>query len=174
MRMSGTVIALVAMAAAVWFSGLALADPPAGDPYAALRLYDGKWDLVPADSTQKPTHLENRCAKTGLFFACEQAVDGKSVALVVFLPVKNTGGNGQEYRTDALSADAGAPGDWSTLTIDGARWVYAWKDVKDGKRTYWRNINVFSGPDAIHFEIQRSDDGAAWTTRQSGDERRIK
>jgi hypothetical protein len=174
MRVSGTVVALMAMAAAVWSPRPALADSPANDPYAALRLYDGKWDLVPADSTQKPTHLVNHCAKTGSFFACEQVVDGKSVALVVFLPLENTGGNGQEYRTDALLADASAPGDWSTLTIVGSRWVYAWEDRKDGKKTYWRNINVFSGPDAIHFEIQRSDDGAAWTTRQSGDERRVK
>jgi hypothetical protein len=121
MRISGTVVALVAMTAVVCASRLALADPSANDPYAALRLYDGKWDLVPADSTKKPTHLKNRCTKTGLFFACEQEVDGKSVALVVFLPVKKTGGNAQEYRTNALSADAGAPGDWSTLTIDGSR-----------------------------------------------------
>ena len=49
----------------------------AADPYAPLRLYDGKWDLVPATNGKpadpvhtEQVHLENRCAKVGDFFAC--------------------------------------------------------------------------------------------------------
>jgi hypothetical protein len=173
MKISATLAALVAVVAVAVGSRCALAEP-SGDPYASLRLYEGKWDVVPSGSTKEPTHLENRCAKTGLFFACEQVVNGKTAALVVFLPLRKAAGGGQEYRTEALSADADAPGDWSTLTIDDGHWVYAWKRVSEGKTTYWRTINVFTGPDAIHFEVQRSDDGQAWTTRDSGDERRIK
>src|ERR1035441_8341899 len=58
----------------------------ATDPYAPLRLYDGKWDLLPA-SGDKPgatVHIENRCAKVGEFFACNQIVNGKNMALVIF------------------------------------------------------------------------------------------
>jgi hypothetical protein len=50
----------------------AKANSPASDPYAPLRLYDGKWDVVPA-SDGKPAdtvHIENHCAKVGDFFAC--------------------------------------------------------------------------------------------------------
>jgi hypothetical protein len=42
--------------------------------------------------------LVNHCAKTGVFFACEQVVDGKTADLVVFLPRGATGGT-QHYRT---------------------------------------------------------------------------
>ena len=44
----------------------------ASDPYAPLRLYDGKWDLVPAsaDKPGEPVHMEDLCAKAGEFFVC--------------------------------------------------------------------------------------------------------
>lgn len=43
----------------------------ADDPYAALQLYDGKWLVMPSDGPKEGVRLENHCAKTGLFFACE-------------------------------------------------------------------------------------------------------
>ncbi|MEO9096949.1 MAG: hypothetical protein ABI346_02100 [Candidatus Baltobacteraceae bacterium] len=144
------------------------------DPYAALRLYEGTWDLVPDGPGKANVRLENHCAKTGLFFSCEQIVDTKSVALVVFLPVGGPAGSTQEYRTDALLTDGSAPREWGKLTIEGDRWVYRSQDTENGKQVYWRTANVFTGTDRIHFEVARSDDGANWTTQHSGDERRVK
>ena len=142
----------------------------ADDAYAPLKLYDGAWTVVSSDG--KTTHLENHCARTGLFFACEQVVNGKPAALVVFLPQGRTG-EGQTYRTQALTTDAGPPHPWYHLTIDGDRWVYAASagDDKDHP-LHERTLNQFTGPDRIHFDVQTSKDGKTWTTTLSGDERR--
>ena len=93
-----------------------------GDPYAPLRLYDGKWEVTPNGTEKKTDHIDNNCAKTGLSFACEQVVNGKTGGLMVFLPVGKTSDGAQEYRTEVLAPDASTPGEWSKLTIDGDTW----------------------------------------------------
>jgi hypothetical protein len=60
------------------------------DPYAPLKLYDGSWEVKVSLPEPKTDHLENHCARTGLFYACEQVANGKTGALVVFLPVGKT------------------------------------------------------------------------------------
>ena len=148
----------------------------ATDPYAPLRLYDGKWDLLPA-SGDKPgatVHIENRCAKVGEFFACNQIVNGKNMALVIFLPTHPSGSSGYAYHNQALGVEDGGSGSWGNLEIVGDRWVYSSDETDHGKKIYHRTINVFSGSDKIHFEVQWSEDGANWTTKMSGDEARAK
>jgi hypothetical protein len=148
----------------------------ASDPYAPLRLYDGKWDVVLA-SDGKPAdtaHIENHCAKVGDFFACNQFMNGKNMALVVMLPSHPLDNGGYAYRNQALRADGDGPGTWGKLEIVGDRWVYSNDGTDNGKKTYWQTINLFSGPDKIHFEVQKSDDGVKWTTTMSGDEARAK
>jgi|SRR5271165_2477812 len=153
--------------------GSARSSSVADDPYAPLRLYNGKWQIVDGDS-KAPKQIENHCSQTGLFFACEQILDGKTAALVVFLPFAKTAKGGEEYRTQVLMPDAKTPGDWNKLTIEGEQWMYTWESTESGKKVFWRNVNTFSGPDKIHFEIQSSADGATWETKQSGEERRVK
>ena len=146
----------------------------AEDPYAPLRLYDGKWDIAPSEGEKEVKRIENHCVKTGLFFMCEQMVADKTSGLLVVLPVVKLANGGEEYRTQGLTPDASPPGDWGKLTIEGERWVYSWEDTVNGKKVYGRNINTFHGPDKIHFEIQSSDDGSTWTSKKSGDEQRVK
>jgi hypothetical protein len=148
----------------------------ANDPYAPLRLYDGKWDVIMASSGKAAdaVHLENRCAKVGEFFACDQIVNGKNTALVVFLPVGPLEKSGYAYRNQGLSVEGGGSGGWGDLEIVGDRWVYSSEETDNGKKIYHRIVNVFSGSDKIHFEVQRSDDGAKWATTMSGDEARAK
>jgi len=148
----------------------------ATDPYAPLRLYDGKWDVPPAsgDKTAETVHIENHCAQVGKFFACNQFVNGKNMALVVFLPTHPTENGGYAYRNQALRPEGDDPNSWGSLEIVGDRWVYSSEATDKGKKTYWRTTNVFSGPDKIHFEVQGSDDGVKWTTNMSGDEVRAK
>jgi len=146
----------------------------ADDPYAPLKLYDGKWDVMMTSAGKDVTRLEDHCVKTGLFFECEQVVDGKPRALVVFLPFAKTSTGGEEYRTQVLRPDATTPGNWEKLTIEGDRWVYSWETTESGKKLHWHNINTFSGPDKIHFEIQSSEDEKTWKTQNSGDEQRVK
>jgi len=161
--------ALLAGAAAVGRGGAAI-----DDPYAPLRLYDGKWSMLPSGDATESVHIENHCTKTGLFYVCEQVVNGKPEALVVFLPIAKTTTGGEEYRMQALIADASPAGEWSKLTIEGEKWVYAWESSDGGKKIQWRNVNTFTGTDKIHFEVQRSDDGNTWKMQKSGDEQRGK
>ena len=140
------------------------------DPYEPLKLYDGSWEVKVSLPEPKVDHLENHCARTGLFYACEQVVNGKTGALVVFLPVGKTSKGAQEYRTQGLMADASAAGEWGHLVIDGDTWIYTW-DNSDAKKTvHWRNTNHFSGKEKIHFEVQNSEDGTNWKTQMAGDE----
>jgi hypothetical protein len=148
----------------------------ATDPYAPLRLYDGKWDVQPAsgDKQAEPVHIENHCAEVGEFFACNQFVNGKNMALVVFLPTHPLENGGYAYRNQALRPESSDPSFWGNLEIVGDRWVYSSDETDKGKKIYWRTTNVFFGRDKIHFEAQRSDDGVNWTTNLSGDEARAK
>ena len=116
-------------------------------------------------------HIANHCERTGVFFVCEQMINGKSEDLVVFLP---TGVSGTTfiYKTAGLSVSGEAPGDWGKLEIQGERWTYSSEDTEKDAKVYWRTINLFSGPDKIHFEVQRSNDGATWETKRTGEERR--
>ena len=79
------------MVSAILFEGFVIArgqnKTVADDPYGPLRLYDGKWNIKTSDAEKNEMQVENHCTRTGLFFACEQVVKGKSEALVVFLPV---------------------------------------------------------------------------------------
>jgi hypothetical protein len=148
----------------------------AGDPYLPLHLYEGKWDVIPAGAN-KPgdtVHLENRCAQAGVFFACNQVVSGKSVALVVFLPTHSLPDGGYAYRNQALRPDVDGSGTWGNLEINGDHWVYSSEETDKDKKIYHRILNAFSGNDKIHFEVQASDDGVKWTTNMSGYETRVK
>lgn len=143
------------------------------DPYAPLELYNGRWlSQTTGDKPDPAVDLVNHCARTGLFFVCEQVVNGENQALVVFLP---TGASADTllYRTQGLSAHADKAGDWGHLTIIGDRWVYSDDEIENGATVHWRTVNVFTGPDRIHFERQRSADGKSWTTTMAGDEHRV-
>lgn len=144
------------------------------DPYEPLKLYDGRWEVNVTKPEKRTDHLENHRARTGTFFVCEQVVNGKTGALVVFLPTGKTNSGAQEYRMQALRADASAAGEWSHLVIDGETWNYSWEQTEAGKVVHWRNINRFSGKDRIQFDLQNSDDGTNWKTQLSGEEQRIK
>jgi hypothetical protein len=161
-------VATAAIAAMLCLGGILFA-ADSGDPYAVLKMLDGKWEVTSGEQ-KVPTQLENRCAKTGLFYMCEQVVDGKTAALVVYLPLGSTHTGAQEYKTRVLTPDAKGGGDWNKLTIEGDKWFYAWESTDDGKKTFWRNVNTFAGKDRIHFEIQHSADGANWMTEKQGND----
>jgi hypothetical protein len=135
----------------------------AADPYAALRMYDGTW------KAQNGDQLVDQCALVGTYFVCQQTVNGKVGALLVFVP---KGTPGDFYTQNIL------PEGWATgrgeLHIDGNRWTYSSKSEKDGKVTYHRTVNTFTGTDAIHSESAESTDGEHWTVTPTGDLVRVK
>jgi len=122
----------------------------------------------------KLDRMVNHCARTGIFFSCEQQLNGKTVALAIFLPVGKSGPDGLEYRTMVAKSDASKPDDWGHLVIEGDTWIYSWtrKEGEEGVRM--RNINRFKDENHIHFELQKMEEGAGWKTQMSGDEERVK
>jgi hypothetical protein len=168
-----TAARLLAASAGVLICGASAAAVADGDPYAPLRLYDGTWEVAAQSAAEKVQRFTNHCARTHLFFACEQVIDGKTGALLVFMPTTRLATGAQQYRTQALRPDASRPGEWNELTIEGQRWVFTWEYVEDGKTTHWRNTNTFTGTGKIHFEIESSDDGKLWKSVKAGDEARV-
>ena len=151
------------------FAGQTPANP--ADAYAPLRLYDGAWTVTMHDESGK-THTDslfNTCHFFGLYFACQQTVNGKVGALVVFLPAGTPG----QYHTQNVLPEGWASGR-GDLTIEGNHWTYLGKDEENGKTTWYRTTNEFTGNDRIHFESAQSDDNKTWRVTGSGDEVRGK
>jgi hypothetical protein len=131
------------------------------------REYSKRWSLpfetlgryVRRATPAEPVPIENHCAKVGEFFAGNQFVNGKNGALVIFLPLHPLENGGYAYCNQARRVEGDDPSTWGNLEIVGDRWVYSSDEVDKGKKIYWRTINVFSGTDKIHFEVQRSEDG---------------
>jgi hypothetical protein len=136
------------------------------DPYEALKAMDGRWIATTAHG--RTQSVDNHCARTGLFFACEQVVGGKPAALVVFLP-KETGGHRLVFHTQTLTAAGDRPGPWRELTIESGRWTYSSLDKPGHDERRLRTIDTFSGPDSMHVETQTSANGETWTTLASED-----
>ena len=159
-------LALLAAAAA----SVATAAPP---PEPVMR-YAGDWTVV-SKGAPEPVHLHNSCVAGTAFITCEQLVDGRSVALLVFQPVASAqGAAGKDYISLAIPAGA-TRALHSRLHTDGDAWVFNSDPVtKDGAATWNRVLNTFAGPDRIHYDIQTSTDGKSWTTTASGDETRVK
>ena len=131
--------------------------------YTPLWNYNGTWKVtIQGKSTDT---LINHCARTGLFFACEQNVNGSPGALVVFIPIDADG----HYRTNPITKDGSAigPGD---LEIKGDHWTYLGKSEQDGKTTWYRTTNDFSDDSHIHFEQSQSTDKIHWEVQRTGDE----
>lgn len=173
----GLVLVAVAAATAPPARAQLPASRASGDslsPFQPLRLYDGTWSAEShVGGTTTHSTFTDVCRRPGRFFVCEQVVGGKTQALIVFLPTGDSSGV-LAYRTQALPVGGEPSGKWGQLRITGSRWVYTSGGLENGAPVYWRTINVFSGKDTIHFEIQRSDDGINWVTQRNGDEHRAK
>lgn len=139
----------------------------AQDAYAPLALYNGGWK-VQKTGAATPDHLMNHCARLGAYYSCEQEVNGKESALVVFVPADAPG----KYHTQAILPSGFATGR-GDLEIHGDHWVYIGKDVENAKTTWYRTTNEFKGKDHIHFEQAQSEDGSHWKMTGSGDEERV-
>jgi hypothetical protein len=157
-------VRLAAAAALAVVAGPALA---AQDPYEALKAMDGHW--IATTSSGRTQTVDNHCARTGLFFVCEQALEGKPTVLVVFLPKAGEQGRLMTFQTQTLTAAGDRAGPWRELTIDHDRWTYAGSARPLGVKRRERTVVTHSGPDFMHAEIQASTDGHTWTVVSSED-----
>lgn len=138
------------------------------DVYTPLRLYNGPWTVTMRDAASGKTRTDtllNACSLLGQYYTCQQTVNGKVTALVVFIPAATPG----QYFTQNVLPDGSATGR-GDLAITGGHWVYSGHSEENGKTTWYRTINDFTGNDRIHFESARSTDGKTWSVTLSGDE----
>jgi hypothetical protein len=134
-----------------------------GQSYDSLRLYAGTWEVSPKGAS-KTDRLVNECSLIGTFYGCQQTVNGKVMALILFIPRDKPG----SFYTQGILQDGTAVGR-GELEIAGDHWTYS----SSGNASNYRTTNVFSGKDKIHFENSESPDGKTWKITGSGDEKRV-
>ena len=145
-----------------WAFLAALISTPAlaADPYDALKAMDGHWRVT--SGSGRIEEVDNACSRTGLFFVCEQTVQGKPAALVVFRPKER--GDREEgklaYRVQTLNAGGDRPGPWKDLVIDGSTWTISDAEHPGGRKT--RTLITHSGPDYMHVEVQAEGKEETW------------
>jgi hypothetical protein len=146
------------------------ADKPADVAYKPLWTYQGTWLVTHAGaSAAKPDRLVNDCALVGLYFTCQQSVDGKTGGLLIIIPADSAG----HYYTQTVMPEGRATGR-DDLEISGNKWTFTSRRLEYGKSKYYRSIYTFADHNHIHFEQAQSADGTHWTAKASGDQVRGK
>jgi len=149
----------------------ALAFAPASDPFAPLALYNGTWTVHaqhPFSGAAGPDTLVNHCTHGTAFYSCEQIVNGKPAALVVFTLSSEPG----KFDVDNILPN-GHASSGTGLIVQGDHWTYTDKSTDNPHR--YRTENTFHGPDSIHFEqFESPDGGKTWNKTNEGDETRVK
>ena len=140
------------------------------NPLQAIQVYAGAWTVTSAKTMAGPglpDHLLNRCSMATAFYTCEQEVNGKALALIVFTAAGQPG----TFHTQPMLPNGQAVGR-GDLTITGDHWVFTSKTpMENGKTSTWyRTENFFTGRDHIHFDQYESTDGVTWIKTNSGDE----
>ncbi len=143
----------------------------ANDAFAPLRVYDGRWTVHAQHSFSGGSGLDslvNHCHGDQAFFTCEQVVNGKPAALMVFVPGKEPG----KFDVDSITPNGHASSD-TDLFVKGEHWTFVTNN--DAGKPTFRVENTFHGRDAIHFEMfSTGDGGATWTKVNEGDTLRDK
>lgn len=110
----------------------------------------------------------NHCHRGEAFYTCEQVVNGKSVALLIFTVSKTPG----KLDVDNVLPNGHASSD-TDLFIEGDHWTYVSND--DAGHARMRVSNTFTGRDHIHFVVSTSADGGkTWTQTAEGDSSRVR
>lgn len=140
--------------------------------FTPLKAYEGTWTVTSAHTMAGPGKtdtLVNHCTEGASFYTCEQVVNGKSVALIVFTATEDT----TRFHTQPVLPDGRALGR-SDLTVAGDHWTFLGSGTdKDGKQVFYRTENYFTGRDKIHSEQYESSDNKTWVKKNEADEVRV-
>jgi hypothetical protein len=140
--------------------------------FAPLKVYEGTWTVVSAHTMAgegRPDTIVNHCSEGTAFYTCEQVVNGKSLALLVFTATDDP----TKFHSQPVLPSGHAVG-ISDLTIVGDHWTFLGNGTDDrGKQTFFRTENFFTGRDKIHFEQYESADNKTWVKKNEGDEVRV-
>jgi len=146
------------------------AQPPlATDALKKLEIYGGDWTVradhpwsgAPKGSSDR---LLSRCQRFSAYFACEQTVNLKPQALIVYTAAEAP--NRLHTRTIAPDGRAGGRGD---LVLEGNRWTYLDKPPTGLKGPWSRTENAILDKDHIRFvEYESSNEGKTWVQTNAG------
>jgi hypothetical protein len=143
-----------------------------GATFAPLKVYEGSWKISAAHTMAgegKPDTLVNHCTEGMAYFACEQVVNGKSLALIVFTATDDP----SKFHSQPVLPNGQSTGR-GDLTIAGDHWSFLGNGKDDsGKETFYRTENFFTGRGKIHFEQYESADNKTWVKKNEGDEVRL-
>jgi hypothetical protein len=153
-------------------TGLLLLMMFSGALFAPIKVYEGTWTVVSAHTMAgqgRPDTIVNHCNEGTAFYTCEQVVNGKSLALIVYTATDDP----TKFHSQPVLPDGQAVGR-GDLTILGDHWTFlgSGKDA-EGKETFYRTENLFTGRDKIHFEQYESGDKKTWVKKNEGDEVRV-
>ncbi|HEY4356564.1 MAG TPA: hypothetical protein VGN16_12505 [Acidobacteriaceae bacterium] len=144
---------------------------PLESAFAPLHVYEGTWNVHaqhPFSGGSGPDTLVNHCHEDQAFYTCEQVVNGKPAALVIY----TVSGEAGKFDVDNVLPNGHASSD-TDLLIRGGQWTYITNDAPH--HPTFRVENTFHGPDAIHFEMFSTPDGGkTWTKVNEGDDTRVR
>jgi hypothetical protein len=156
----------------LWLLMMAASAPVFGPAFGPMRVYEGTWTVVSAHTMAgegRPDTIVNHCNEGTAFYTCEQIVNGKPLALIVYTATDDP----TKFHTQPVfpSGQAAGRGD---LTVAGDHWTFLGSGTDDGgKQVFYRTENYFTGRDKIHFEQYESGDNKTWVKKNSGDEVRV-
>ena len=138
-----------------------------------LAAYDGAWSVHAQHSfsgAPGPDTLVNHCHRGQAFFTCEQVVNGKPAALVIFTLSSTPG----KFDVDNVLPNGHASSD-TDLLISGTHnehWTFLSNDAPN--HPTFRVENTFTDANHIHFEMFSTQDGGkTWTKVNEGDDSRV-
>ena len=153
-------------------TGLLLLMMFSGALFAPIKVYEGTWTVVSAHTMAgegRPDTIVNHCNEGTAFYTCEQVVNGKSLALIVYTATDDP----TKFHSQPVLPDGQAVGR-GDLTILGDHWTFLGSRTDaTGKETFYRTENLFTGRDKIHFEQYESGDNKTWVKKNEGDEVRV-
>ena len=137
--------------------------------FAPLKVYEGTWTVVSAHTMAgegRPDTIVNHCTEGTGFYTCEQVVNGKSLALLVFTATDDP----TKFHSQPVLPNGQAVG-ISDLTIIGDHWTFLGSGTdSSGRQIFYKTVNIFTGRDKIHFELYQSGDNKTWVKNNEGDE----
>lgn len=171
----GRVMRILVFAAVLLAAAPAVtADTPQSD-LDRLNVFAGSWksdaenyDTIFSKAGTVSSTLVNQCWKAGVFFVCNQSVNGVSRVLLAF-----SYKGGDSYFVNYVPADTGRAVS-GTVIIAGGVWTYPGQQTKLGQITYFRTVDIFSDNDNIDFREEFSTDNQNWTLMSKGHETRVR
>jgi len=158
------------VAAAMLVSSLA-----SGAEVETFARYAGTWKMqlnyvesAHSKARQESMTVRNDCWRSDFFYVCNQIIDDKSRALIVFFydPVAKRYGS---YPI-AVGADTVHP---ATVVVDEKSITFPYDMQDNGKTVHMRIVNTFTTPDTLDFKQEYSEDGQNWVTMATGIEHRV-